>query len=317
MEPSRYLEQYLAPLAGARHPLAQPAAIPELDLHHFYPEPAHQVEAQDLTLAQLYAAGVECGHIEARTELKRRVAVVAGQIERRVAAVTGALQSRIGELEQYRVLREQAMADRDRLAAELRHAQDLHLAARVRVGETQGEVGRMQGEITEILLEVGRMQGSFGRIDNEASGIESSIERLGNEVEWMQIRVGQMQADATQMQADATRMQEHAARIQGQLAEMQRVSEQMQVHTRHLEAAVAAARARIAELESSTTWKLTAPLRRIGHRLKILLARWRAMAIGARRVPRQAGMAMSILRNEGAGALARRVHAKLMPTRQF
>jgi GT2 family glycosyltransferase/glycosyltransferase involved in cell wall biosynthesis/predicted nuclease with TOPRIM domain len=317
MEPSRYLDHYLAPLDGTVHPRTQPAAIPALDVHHFYPEPAHPVEAPDLTLSQLYTAGVECGHLEARVELKRRVAVVAGQIERRVAAVTGALQNRIGELEQYRVLREQAVHDRDRLASELRSAQELYLAAQVRVGETQGEVGRIQGEIAQILLEVGRMQTNFGRIDNAASGIESTVERLGNEVEWMQIRVGQMQADATQMQADATRMQEHAAHIQGQLAEMQRVAEQMQAHTDHLEAAVAAARARIAELESSTTWRMTAPLRRIGHRVKVLIARWRAAMTGARRVPRQAGIAMSILKSEGPGALVRRVQAKLAPARHF
>ena len=309
-DPARYLDRYLAPVAGVARPRARPEDIAALDVHHFYPEPTHPVEAPDLTLSQLYAAGVECGHAEARAELKRRVAVVAGQIERRVEVVTGALQHRIGELEQYRVLRDQALVDREKLAAELQAAQRQYLTAQVKIGEAQREVGRIQGEVGHMLVEVGRIQAEFGHIDEASSEVQSSVERIQAQVEWLQTQVGEVQAGADRMQA-------HAEHLQGQLAQLQAGSERMQKHAEHLEGALAAARARIAEIESSTAWRMTGPFRRAGHRLKILLARLRAALTGARRMPRQAGIALSILRSDGPRAFGRRVAAKLAPERRF
>jgi len=78
-----------------------------------------------------------------------------------------------------------------------------------------------------------------------------------------------------------------------------------------LEASVAAARARAVELETSTAWRITAPLRHGGQRLKIgaaaLRTQWRTM----RQLPRHAGTALTIVRNDGALALARRVVRKI------
>ena len=264
------------------------------------------MEAPDLTLSQLYAAGVECGHAEARAELKRRVAVVAGQIERRVEVVTGALQHRIGELEQYRALRDQALVDRERLAAELQAAQRQYLTAQVKIGEAQREVGRIQGEVGQILVEVGRIQAEFGHIDDASSEVQS-LGRAHAGAGRVAADAGRRGAGRRRMQADAARMQAHAEHLQHQLAQLQAGSERMQAHAEHLEGALAAARARIAEIESSTAWRMTGPFRRAGHRLKILLARLRAALTGARRMPRQAGIALSILRAEGPRALGRRV----------
>jgi hypothetical protein len=98
MDPDRYLDRYLAPLARRPRACTEPAELPALDLKHFYPEFARRIETPDLTLEQLYIAGVECGHTESRVELKRRIMVVADQFERRVAAVTAQLQHRIEEL---------------------------------------------------------------------------------------------------------------------------------------------------------------------------------------------------------------------------
>ncbi len=300
----RYLDRYLAPITGGvARPAAALAEITALDAHHFYPAPTRAVDPPDLTLAQLYAAGVECGHAEARSELKRRVAVVAGQIERRVEVVTGALQHRIGELEQYRALRDQALVDRERLAAELEAAQQEYRAALTAVGDAQREVGRLQGEVGQMLVE-------FGEIGTASSDLKASVERTQAQVEWMQAQVGEMHASAT-------RMQLHAGHLQAQLAHMQFVAERMQAHAEHLEGAVAGARARIAELESSTTWRMTAPIRGAGHRLKVLRARLRAALAGLRRLPRQAGIAWSILRSAGPRALARRVSAKFSPEHRF
>jgi GT2 family glycosyltransferase/glycosyltransferase involved in cell wall biosynthesis len=307
MDPSRYLDRYLEPMAGRSRPRAGTAEIPALDLHHFYPEPARQIEAPDLTLGQLYTAGVDCGHNEARAELKRRVNVVAGQIERRVAAVTGHL----------RALRDQALIDREQLANQLQIAQAQYLTAQATVTQTQAEVARMRGEIGQVLVEVGRMEAVFGRIDDVSGEIEISVKRMQLQVEWMQTQVGQMQADAAAMQARAADMQEQLARMRVRAEEVQVVCEQMQAHTDHLDGAVRAARARIVELESSTAWRMTAPLRAMGHRLKVLLARLRATRAGMRRMPTRIGIMMSILRTEGPLALAGRMRAKLAPEDRF
>jgi len=385
MNPSRYVERYLEPLAARTR--GGPVEIPAFDLHHFYPEPAHQVEPPDLTLGQLYDAGVECGHNEARKELKRRVTVIAGQIERRVAAVTDHLQHQIGELEQYRALRDQALIDRERLAEQLRIAQTQCLTAQATVAETQAEAGRMRGELGQILVEVGRMQAVFGRIDDVSSEIETAVKRMQSQylaaqatvaetqarvaetqaevgrmhdelaqilvevsriddvsseietavkrmqaqVEWMQTQIGQMQADAAAMQArteqmqqqlaqmrsHGEQMQERAEQMEVRAEQVQAVSNQIQAHADHLEGALRAARARIVELESSKAWRMTGPLRAMGHRVKILLARLRAARASIRRLPTRMGIAMSILRNEGSMALIRRVRAKLSREERF
>jgi len=309
-DPAAYMERYLAPLAAKRRPRARVAGVAALSAHHFYPEPTKPVDASDLTLAQLYTAGVECGHAEARAELKRRVTVVAGQIERRVEAVTDALQHRIGELEQYRELRDQALVDRDRLAAELESAQRQRHAVQVRVGEAQREIGRIHGEVGQILVEVGRMQAEFGQIDSASSEAQSALERVQAQVERLQTQVAEMGAGAARMRA-------HAEDIERQFVQLRAGTEQMQAHADHLEREVAAARARIVELETSTAWRLTAPLRYVGHRVKIMLARVRAALVSLRRVPRQSGTALSILRHEGPRALWRRGREKLSPAQRF
>ncbi len=78
-----------------------------------------------------------------------------------------------------------------------------------------------------------------------------------------------------------------------------------------------AARERVAALESSTSWRLTAPLRSVIHRMKVGSAQFRARWIGARRTPRQASLALTILRDDGARALARRLWTKFVRPRRF
>jgi GT2 family glycosyltransferase/glycosyltransferase involved in cell wall biosynthesis len=75
---ARYGALYLAPLASAGL-RRQPGASPALDLHHFYLPPG-QSELAPLSLPELFASGVECGHRGARLELKRRLDVANAQL---------------------------------------------------------------------------------------------------------------------------------------------------------------------------------------------------------------------------------------------
>ena len=72
-----------------------------------------------------------------------------------------------------------------------------------------------------------------------------------------------------------------------------------------------AARARTEALETSTTWRMTAPVRGAGQGVKVSVARARAGWSALRQLPRRASLAMTLLRDEGPRAVGARVAQKL------
>lgn len=88
-------------------------------------------------------------------------------------------------------------------------------------------------------------------------------------------------------------------------------------HAHHLETAVVAARARIDELESSTFWRMTAPLRAATHTLKSLARKALGTWWGVRRLSRSASAAAQILKDEGPQALGDRLRDKIARRREF
>ncbi len=71
------------------------------------------------------------------------------------------------------------------------------------------------------------------------------------------------------------------------------------------------------EIQASTSWKLTAPLRWIVHSGKTAIKRVARLRYSARRLPHQAATATHILREEGAAALYGRVREKLSRNDRF
>ena len=186
-DPQRYLAIYLAPLATRVRKRVDVAALPPVDERHWsMPEGIRTAPA--LSLPQLFAAGVEGGNAEARSELERRLAAI---------------------------------------DAAKRHFPD-------------GEA-----DLAPHFLEALRHQ------------------------------------------------------------------QAMQHQIEHGQQMLAAARARIDELETSTTWRATAPLRESGHKVKIAWAHARAQWSALRQSPHYVGVAASILRNEGPRALAERIVRRL------
>ena len=109
----------------------------------------------------------------------------------------------------------------------------------------------------------------------------------------------------------ATQRSFHSAQLQisemqMEQGHMQMQSEQMQLHATHLEASLEQARGRIDELENSRAWKMTAPLRNAGHRLKVARARFHAWRAGVRRLPQLSSMALS---NVALWSAAKRIAA--------
>ena len=84
-----------------------------------------------------------------------------------------------------------------------------------------------------------------------------------------------------------------------------------------LESSQAAALSRTRELESSTSWRMTAPLRRVIHATKVAGMQLTTQLRASRQLPRHAGLAFTILRTQGAGALAERVARKLKGGTRF
>lgn len=78
-----------------------------------------------------------------------------------------------------------------------------------------------------------------------------------------------------------------------------------------------AARARIASIEASTTWRMTAPARALVRGVKASVGRVRTGAGQLHRLPRQASLALTLLRDEGPRALAVRIAYKVRGGHRF
>jgi O-antigen biosynthesis protein len=126
-------------------------------------------------------------------------------------------------------------------------------------------------------------------------------------------------ADRDVAELDAIRKRRDAGQeaLAIDLVEAQRELNALRAGVRVLEESVAAARLRTSEIETSTTWRMTAPLRAAAQRGKVsaaaLASQWRA----TRQLPRYAGAALTILRDDGAAALAGRVARKLRGRKRF
>jgi GT2 family glycosyltransferase/glycosyltransferase involved in cell wall biosynthesis len=135
MDPLRYIALYAAALPPAPRPPRPLPALPSLVEHHFHLI-AGSGETLPLTLPQLYEAGVECGHTEARLELKRRVGDVNAQ------------------LEASRAVRDRAQGDKEQLVTDLLIAQRTIALLQLQSGPTQmhleSEVAKARHRIHEI-----------------------------------------------------------------------------------------------------------------------------------------------------------------------
>ncbi len=135
MDPSRYVALYAAVLPPGPRPPRPLPVLPPLVEHHFHLI-AESGETPPLTLPQLYQAGVECGHTEARLELKRRVGDMNAQIDA------------------FRAVRDRAQGDKEQLASDLLVAQRAIAMLQLQTGPTlmhlESEVAKARHRIVEI-----------------------------------------------------------------------------------------------------------------------------------------------------------------------
>ncbi|MEO8739689.1 MAG: glycosyltransferase [Casimicrobiaceae bacterium] len=130
-------------------------------------------------------------------------------------------------------------------------------------------------------------------------------------------RVAKFESDLEWVRALRDRAEDNRSALAQQLAAAQREQLARAQQMGSLETDLTLARGRIVELETSTTWRMMAPARRAVHHARVSLSAAHASWAGLRQAPRYAGVALSILRDEGAGALARRVVRRITRARQF
>jgi len=126
-------------------------------------------------------------------------------------------------------------------------------------------------------------------------------------------------ADREHAELDAARLRPSGdpRRLAVDLIEAQRELSALRATARASDEALAAARSRVRALETSTTWRVSAPLRGAVQRLKLGREELAAQLHAMRQLPRHAGLARTILRTEGPVALARRVVRKLRRGNRF
>lgn len=123
--------------------------------------------------------------------------------------------------------------------------------------------------------------------------------------------------DREQLAGEVLTMQRRVQTSQIQISEMQTQAGQMQMHAAHLEQSLHAARERIRYMENLSLFRVIAPLRYLWRRARTARARFRSSFGGISRLPQLSATAWSILRAEGPGTLARRVHAKINREARF
>ncbi len=123
--------------------------------------------------------------------------------------------------------------------------------------------------------------------------------------------------DREQLAGELLAMQRRVQTAQIQISEMQTQAGQMQMHAAHLDRSLHAARERIRYMENLSLFKLIAPLRYVWRWGRTARARLRSSFGGVQRLPQVSATAWSILRTEGPGALAKRLHAKFNREARF
>ena len=130
-------------------------------------------------------------------------------------------------------------------------------------------------------------------------------------------RVVAADAQSSRTRAIRDRAQDDRENLASELLNAQREARLTQLRLGELETALAAARARVNALESSTTWRATAPAREVAHRTKVALAQLRGWPTAVRQAPRYISVAATVLRNEGPRALGRRVWRRFTRRNRF
>ncbi|MDD0812152.1 glycosyltransferase [Curvibacter sp. RS43] len=309
-----YAQTLLAPV------LAQPVPVRGDDAQALAAVLTSPKPEPDLTLQALFDYGVSSGHRHARTvlrqrlvELDRDVAVLKMHTERAGIHWSDLLDTAVS-----------VQADlRGRLDAAAAVQADL-LGRLDAAANTQANLlGRLDAAATVQSDLLGRLDVAAGAKVELRQQLDASVraqtelrQQLDAELR-AQSELRQQLDAAANVQNDLRQRLESAGHIQAELnVHLRTARGELQAQQSAFEASqqdLRRGQARIIELEQSTSWRVTAPLRSVGaltkkSRQRLGTAR-RLLVRGIERTP----MLLSMLRNEGPRAVARRIRDRLNP----
>jgi GT2 family glycosyltransferase/glycosyltransferase involved in cell wall biosynthesis len=129
-------------------------------------------------------------------------------------------------------------------------------------------------------------------------------------------RIERAEHDLANFEAAGAHFEDPRAML-ADLIEARRDLSALRATVERLESSHASALARTRELETSTSWRMTGPLRAAVHAAKVARVQLTSQIRASRQLPRHAGLALTILRTQGPGALAERVVRKLRGGSRF
>ncbi len=168
-----------------------------------------------------------------------------------------------------------------------------HTAARA---ELKHQIGTVHAQLEQLRDLRDRATDDSEHLAREVVATQRSFHTAQIQIAEMQMQVGQVQRYSEYIEAQAKKMGDHAE---------------------HLETSLARARERIREVETSTSWLITAPFRIAVRKTQVAKARLRTHMAGVKRIPQLSVLAWSILRSEGPRALVQRVRSKVVPEEVF
>jgi len=253
------------------------AGWPELLPRHC--EPPTAARGPELSLAELAFAGALCGRAEARAALLRRSAQADTDLDALKAALAAAEGASGADGSHVTAFEERVEALRDSAAQAKREAQEA--------------LAQAQREAEEALAQAKR----------EAEEARSRAAELEWRMDVVKVALAQVEREAGEAESRASELERRIGALEAAGAQAEREA--------------ADARARVLDIENSNSWRVTAPLRRVGRYARVAVARIRAGLLSLRHVRRRAVLAMTLLRDEGPRALAARVAEKLKGGARF
>jgi GT2 family glycosyltransferase/glycosyltransferase involved in cell wall biosynthesis len=230
----------------------------------------------NLPLLELYSYGVVCGHRQAREVLRQRLEEADRDqaLLQRVALATG---------KPWWVALNTYIEVLDGLRAEIAQAHAETAQAHAEIAQAHAETAQAHAETAQAHAETAQ-----AHAETAQAHAETAQAREQTVLEQQRTRLAEQ---ATEAQVQAYRQLDELFDLRGQ--------------------DLVRSQARIEELERSTSWRITRPVRQLGafiQRSKLRVAKTRQLAV---RAIDRAPMMLSILRSEGPVALVRRIQSKV------
>ncbi len=158
--------------------------------------------------------------------------------------------------EQLRAEAEQQQAEVARLQAE--------------TGQRRAEAERLRAEAEQQRAEAEQQQAEVERLRAEAEQQRAEVERLQAEAEQRRAEVARLQAEAEQQQAEVERLQAEAEQQRAEVERLRAEAEQQQANHVRLQLFAMDLAAQLKQINLSTSWRLTGPLRLLGRQVPFL-----------------------------------------------